>query len=76
MQLYLGSYLSWYVPRKPGRLAIHLDKPMALMDLVTQLKLPVAEIAIAAVNGTLVSLREAQVSDEDSVELHPPMGGG
>ena len=76
MELHLGSYLSWYVRDNPGRLAIHLDAPIALMDLVERLKLPPAEIAIAAVNGVLVSLQDAQVSDGDKVELHPPVGGG
>jgi len=55
---------------------IHLDKPIPLIDLVATLKLPSAEIAIAAVNGTLVSLHDALISDEDHVELHPPCGGG
>jgi sulfur carrier protein ThiS len=76
LKLYLGSYLSWYLPHRPGQLEIHLDSPIALIDLVTQLKLPSAEIAIAAVNGTLVSIDNAQISDEDHVELHPPNGGG
>jgi sulfur carrier protein ThiS len=76
LKLYLGSYLSWYLPHKPGQLEIHLDKPIALIDLVAQLKLPSTEIAIAAVNGSLVSLHDALISDEDQVELHPPCGGG
>jgi len=76
VRLHLGSYLSWYVPQHPSRMEINLDKPILLAELVAQLKLPVEEIAIAAVNGTLVSVREAQISDEDIVELHPPNGGG
>ncbi|CAG4882762.1 conserved protein of unknown function [Georgfuchsia toluolica] len=76
MELHLGGYLGWYLPQKSGRLTIHLDKPIPLIELVTQLKLPSAEIAIAAVNGTLVSLHDAEVSDGDQVELHPPIGGG
>ena len=76
MELHLGSYLSWYLPDQPSSLAIHLDSPIALRELVERLKLPPAEIAIAAVNGILVSLRDAQVSDGDRVELHPPNGGG
>lgn len=55
---------------------IQLEKPISLVDLLAQINVPIAEIAIAAVNGTLVSLHEAQVADEDQVELHPPNGGG
>ena len=76
MKLHLGSYLSWYVPDQPSRLEIKLAKSVPLMELVERLQLPVAEIAIAAVNGVLVSLTDAVVSDEDHVELHPPVGGG
>ena len=55
---------------------INLDRPIPLLELVTRLKLPVEEIAIAAVNGILISMRDTRVSDEDQVELHPPNGGG
>jgi sulfur carrier protein ThiS len=76
MELYLGGYLSWYVRERTARLTIHLDTPVTLLELATRLELPVAEIAIAAVNGTVVSLEDAQVSDKDKVEFHPPIGGG
>lgn len=38
--------------------------------------LPRGEIAIAAVNGTLVPLENTQVLDSDQVELYPPVDGG
>lgn len=76
MKLYLGSYLSWYVPQRLSRLEIPLVAPISLMELLAQLKLPPAEISIAAVNGILVPLQDTQVSDGDMVEFHPPVGGG
>ncbi|MFA7280150.1 MAG: MoaD/ThiS family protein [Sterolibacterium sp.] len=76
MELHLGSYLSWYIPQRSSRMAIKLDKPVSLMELVAGLKIPVEEIALAAVNGVLVALPDTFVSDEDQVELHPPNGGG
>lgn len=76
MELYLSSHLSWYVPQRRTQQVIHLEKPISLLELAAQLGLPLAEIAIAAVNGTLVSLQDAQVSDEDRVEFHPAVGGG
>ncbi len=76
MELHLGGYLSWYLPQQPGQLLIHLDQPISLLALVERLKLPPAEIAIAAINGTLVCLADAVVSGGDLVELHPPNGGG
>lgn len=76
MKIYLGSYLSWYVPQRLSLLEIPLAAPISLMELLAQLKLPPAEISIAAVNGILVSLQDTQVSDGDLVEFHPPVGGG
>ena len=76
MQLHLGSYLSWYLPDQPSNLAIPLASPISLMELLVQLKLPPAEISVAAINGVLVSVHHACVADNDRVELHPPNGGG
>jgi len=76
MRLHLGGHLSWYDPQKRSWLELSLSKPVALIELVCQLELPVGEIAISAVNGQVVSLEEARVSDGDRVELYPPIGGG
>ena len=76
MQLHLGGHLGWYAPEKQSRLEIRLDKPVALVSLLEQLKIPAAEIAVATVNRQAVELERARVSDSDSVELFPPVGGG
>ena len=76
MHLHLGGHLSWYDPQKRSQLEIHLSEPIPLVALVEELGLPPAEIAVAAVNGAMVSLEDARVSDVDRVELFPPIGGG
>ncbi len=76
MYLYLGGHLSWYDPQKRSRLEISLAQPVMLLSLLQQLNVPPAEIAIATVNRVAVMLEDAQVSDNDSVELFPPVGGG
>ncbi len=76
MRLHLGGHLSWYDQQKRSWLELSLSEPVALIELVRQLELPVGEIAISAVNGQVVSLEEARVSDGDRVELYPPIGGG
>ncbi len=76
MRLHLGGHLSWYDQHKRSWLELSLSEPVALIELVRQLELPVGEIAISAVNGQVVSLEEARVSDGDRVELYPPIGGG
>ncbi|MBI4787464.1 MAG: alpha/beta fold hydrolase [Chloroflexi bacterium] len=56
--------------------ALDLSEPIRLLQLLEQLRVPRAEVAIAAVNGTAVAIEDARVSDGDRVELFPPVGGG
>ncbi len=76
MRLHLGGHLSWYDSQKRSWLEIQLVEPIALSTLVKQLGLPIAEIAVAAVNSQLVAMDDAHVMDSDRVELFPPIGGG
>lgn len=76
MNLHLGGHLSWYAPQRSADLAIELTTPTRLVDITSQLGLPAAEIAFAAVNGVVVPLRKAEVRDADRVELFPPNCGG
>lgn len=76
MHLRLGGHLGWYDPKKRSRVEIHLGQPVSLVALLRQLEIPVAEIAVATVNRQAVELEHARVSDADTVELFPPVGGG
>lgn len=76
MQLHLGGHLSWYDSGKRSDVPVPLAQPTRLLTLIENLGLPSAEVAIAVVNGSTVSLEEALVSDGDRVQLYPPIGGG
>lgn len=76
MQIYLGGHLSWYDRQKRSKFEIRLNQPALLLSIVQRLGVPEGEIAIAAVNGSLVPLADARVVDSDRVELFPPVGGG
>ena len=76
MNLHLGGHLGWYDPQKRSRLVIPLGEPILLSALLERLAIPAAEIAVATVNRQAVELAQVQVSDDDSVELFPPVGGG
>ncbi len=75
MRIHLGGHLSWYDPQKRTDLDIPLSSPTDLAAVVRQIGLPVDEISVIAVNGASTGL-DVQVSDSDSVELFPPIGGG
>ena len=76
MRLHLGGHLNWYDPHKRPWLTIQLVEPVALVELLDRLQVPPGEVALTVVNGRLVSLEDARISDGDRVELYPPMGGG
>ena len=76
MRLHLAGHLAWYESQKRSRVEIAVPPSMRLTDLLRDLGIPVAEIAVAAVNGVAVDLPTARVSDTDRVELFPPVGGG
>ncbi|CAG0946214.1 hypothetical protein ANRL1_02843 [Anaerolineae bacterium] len=76
MRLHFGGHLSWYDPQKRSHLEIQLARPMQLIELLQELGVPIAEIAVAAVNGQAIALEDARVSNDDRVELYPPVGGG
>ncbi len=76
MKLHLGGHLAWYAPQKRSDLEIPVGEPTALSALIAELGVPAGEIAIVAVNGTAIELKDARVRDQDRVELYPPIGGG
>ncbi len=76
MEIHLGGHLGYYGPQKSSRITIHLDAPIRLADLLAQLGVPSAEVAVAAVNGEPVEIDVATVQDGDRLDLLPPIGGG
>ena len=77
MQLYLGGHLSWYDPQKRKRVDIRLTQPTLLTKMLSDLNVPVGEIAVGVVNGNSFFLfDDVMVNDADKIELYPPVGGG
>ena len=76
IELHLGGHLAFYAPQRQSHLRLPLAQPTQLISLLQQLSIPLAEIAIASVNGEWVELATAEVNPGDRIELFPPMGGG
>jgi len=76
ISLRLGGHLSFYAPEKQSQLTLPLNQPAGLADILQGLGVPLGEVAIASVNGSMVELATAQVKPGDKIELYPPMGGG
>ena len=47
-----------------------------LAQLIQQLGLPAAEIALKVVNGAVCETDSMLVAGQDEVEFYPPVGGG
>ena len=76
IELHLGGHLAFYAPQKKSSFSIPIDQPTELDVILHQLGIPLAEVAIVAVNGELVNLATTRVNPGDRIELYPPMGGG
>jgi len=76
MKLFLGGQFSLYIPGHPPSVDVELKEPIQLSAVLAGLGIPVADIHLAVVNGQLVEMDEAVVSDQDEVKIFPPVGGG
>ena len=76
MRLHLGGQFSFYIPGHPNQVDVQLEAPTRLSDVLAGLGIPVAEINLVIVNGELVNLRDAVVSQQDEVKVYPPVSGG
>ena len=76
MRIYLGGDLNFYHPEKKRWLEVEVPNLTLLKDVLDASGIPIAEISLAAVDGEMVDLDEATVSDANEVRLFPPVGGG
>jgi sulfur carrier protein ThiS len=76
VKLHVGGYLSFYLPQKNPDLEISLEGPTPLADILAKLNIPAGEVVLVVVNGKLAELSGSRVTNEDRVELYPPIGGG
>jgi len=76
MKLYAGGLLDFYVPGRRRRIKIEIKEPARLEEILAGLGIPLAEVHLVVVNGQLVELGEAVVSDQDEVKIFPAVNGG
>jgi sulfur carrier protein ThiS len=76
MKLYAGGYLDSYLPHRRSKIKIELGQPTNLAEVLTRLGIPAAEVLLVVINGQLVELQDAVVSDQDDVKLYPAVSGG
>jgi sulfur carrier protein ThiS len=76
MKLYAGGHLTFYMPGRKHTLELSLGGPTPLREILAQVGLPLPEVVLAAVNGELVEVETAVVSDSDQVRVFSAVNGG
>lgn len=76
MKLYAGGLLDFYLPGHRNQVEVNLVEPTRLHEILIRVGIPPGEVQLAVLNGSLVELNEAIVSDGDEVKLYPPINGG
>jgi sulfur carrier protein ThiS len=76
MRLHLGGYLSFYAPNRKSNLEVEVEGQIPLKEVLKQNSLPAGDVFLVVLNGILVDLQDARVTNSDRVELYPPDGGG
>ena len=76
MRIYLGGHLNFYHPQKDNWLEVELEQPTPLRVVLDISGIPLGEMHLVVVNGELIDLQEAIVSEQDEVKLFPAVGGG
>ncbi len=78
MQVRLHGSLGFYGPDRRERFEVALGRELTIGDAVRLVGVPLAEIAVAGLNGEVVRLDDPAitVSDEDRLDLFPPSSGG
>ena len=76
MRIFLGGHLSYYHSDKARWLEIDLRNPVRLVDILNNAGIPIGEIYLVVLNGTLADLHKTIVSEGDELKLFSPIGGG
>jgi sulfur carrier protein ThiS len=75
MRIYLGGYLTFYAAGQSW-VEVDVPAPARLRDILQRVNIPMGEIFLTAVNGTVANPDEVQVVQTDEVRLYPPVDGG
>jgi sulfur carrier protein ThiS len=76
VKLYAGGHVTFYMPGRKHLLEIPLAAPTPLRIVLEQAGIPLPEVALAAINGELVEVETAIVSDSDQVRVFSAVNGG
>ena len=75
MILRTGGHLTFFMPGKMNLLEFNLNFPKPLSEILSELNIPLGEVAIIAINGDQATLDQI-VDQSDEVLIHSIIDGG
>lgn len=78
MKVHLFGELGFYGPGRRGRFECRLEGERRLLDVLAEIGVPVADVAVCGLNGEVVRLDDPSlvVRDADRLDLFPATSGG
>jgi sulfur carrier protein ThiS len=76
MRIYLGGHLNFYHPQRGYWLEVELEQPRPLRDVLEDSGIALGEVYLVVINGEIIDLQEAIISEQDNVKLFSAVGGG
>lgn len=76
MLIYLGGHLNFYHPKREKWLKVELECPTSLLEILSNAGIPSGEVHLVAINGEVVELESAIISNDDAVKIFSAVGGG
>lgn len=78
MRVHLGGELGFYGPGRRARFEHRIEGERPLLDVLRELGVPAADVAVCGLNGEVVRLDDPSivVRDEDRLDLFPATSGG
>lgn len=64
------------MPGRRNRMELELKESTRLSEVLAGLGIPPAEVYLVVVNGRLIELQDAVVSNQDEVKIYPAVNGG
>jgi sulfur carrier protein ThiS len=76
VKIQLHGHLNFFDAHKRTRLELEIEDKTGLKHVLELLGVPSGEVAVALVNGHLVPVDTAELTNSDMLELYPPAAGG
>jgi sulfur carrier protein ThiS len=76
MRIDFDRYFNFYTHTSQNWLEVELIEPARLRDVLAGLGIPIAEVHLAVINGEAIDPQEIVITNQDTIKLFPPFGGG